>query len=315
MDRKTWNSHVEQYAPHFGGFLHSWQWGEFQRSLGRVVERVYRQDEKGIVMAQAIKMPLPLGQHYWYIPKGPVGSASIDHQIEVLHEELADAMFLRLEPMEDAGLLRVGDVQPSTTTILDLTKGKDQIFEDLKPKTRYNIRLAERKGVVPKIVSMKRFDDFVRLLEQTTTRDRFSAHPEAYYRAMLEVMKHDGAKAYLAVGFYEERVICANIMIDFAGVRTYLHGASSNLHRNVMAPYLLHWYLIEDAIRQGVHTFDFWGIAPEGASEKHPWAGITRYKMGFNGQMITHPGTFDLQMKHMWYGAYRAMRGVRRFRV
>ncbi len=315
MDRKSWNNLVEQHAPRFGGFLHSWQWGEFQRSLGRVVERIYRDDEQGVTLAQAIKIPLPLGQYYWYIPKGPIGSASIDHRIEVLREELPGAMFSRLEPVEDPGLQKVNDMQPSTTTVLDLSKGKDGIFNNLKSKTRYNIRLAQRKGVVPKIVNMHRFEDFVRLLEQTTTRDKFSAHPEAYYRAMLEAMKNDGAKAYLAVGFYEERVICANIMIDFAGVRTYLHGASSNLHRNVMAPHLVHWYLIEDAIRQGMHTFDFWGIAPEGSGPKHPWQGITRYKKGFNGDIIEHPGTFDLQMKHMWYGLYRAVRGVRRFKV
>jgi lipid II:glycine glycyltransferase (peptidoglycan interpeptide bridge formation enzyme) len=104
-------------------------------------------------------------------------------------------------------------------------------------------------------------------------------------------------------------------MIDFGGVRTYLHGASSNLHRNVMAPYLLHWYLIEDAIVRGMHTFDFWGIAPSGASEKHPWQGITRYKMGFNGQVIEHPGTVDLQVEHFWYGFYRCIRGIRRMKV
>jgi len=315
MDRKTWNNLAEIHAPRFGGFLHSWQWGEFQRMLGRVVERVYREDEQGVTMAQAIKIPLPFGQYYWYIPKGPIGSAPIDHKIEVLREELPDAMFYRLESVEDPGLQKVNDMQPSTTTVLDLSKGSEQIFNDLKSKTRYNIRLAERKGVVAKIVNIQRFDDFVRLLEQTTTRDKFSAHPEAYYRAMLEAMKGDGAKAYLAVGFYEERVICANIMVDFAGVRTYLHGASSNLHRNVMAPYSVHWYLIQDAIQKGMHTFDFWGIAPEGSGPKHPWEGITRYKKGFNGEIIKHPGTFDLQMKHMWYGFYRTIRGIRRFKI
>ncbi|OGL96923.1 hypothetical protein A2317_01765 [Candidatus Uhrbacteria bacterium RIFOXYB2_FULL_41_10] len=315
MDRKEWNRLVENHAPRFGGFLHSWQWGEFQRSIGRVVERIYREDEKGITLGQAIKIPLPLGQHYWYVPKGPIGSASIDHRIEVLRQELDESMFLRLEPVEDAGLLQVPDMQPSTTTVLDLTVGKEALFESFKPKTRYNIRLAERKGVVPKIVNIKRFEDFERLLDQTTARDQFSAHPHAYYKTMLETLHGDGANAFLAVGFYKGRVICANIMIDFAGVRTYLHGASSNLHRNVMAPHLLHWYLIQDAIVRGMHTFDFWGIAPVGSSQKHPWQGITRYKMGYNGKIIEHPGTFDLQMKHMWYGFYRTVRGIRRFRV
>jgi lipid II:glycine glycyltransferase (peptidoglycan interpeptide bridge formation enzyme) len=315
MDRKEWNNLVEIYAPKFGSFLQSWQWGEFQRSLGRVVERVYASDKNGVALAQAIKMPLPFGKYYWYIPKGPIGSADIDHKIEVLREELPDAMFLRMEPTKDTGLLRIQDIQPSTTTALDLTLGKDILWERLKPKTRYNIGLAQRKGVVPKIVNIQRFGDFERLLDQTTARDKFSSYPHTYYKTLLETMRGDGAQAFLAVGFYNERVICANIMIDFGGVRTYLHGASSNLHRNVMAPYLLHWYLIEDAIVRGMHTFDFWGIAPSGASEKHPWQGITRYKMGFNGQVIEHPGTVDLQVEHFWYGFYRCIRGIRRMKV
>ncbi len=315
MDRKNWNNLVGEYAPHFGGFLHSWQWGEFQRTLGRKVERVFVEDDYGITMAQAIKMSLPFGKHYWYTPKGPIGSAPIDHRIDVLRHALPEGMFLRMEPVEDTGLLKVPDVQPSTTTSLDLLGGKEEIWNNLKPKTRYNIRLAQRKGVVPKIVNIQRFGDFERLLDQTTARDRFSSYPHTYYKTLLEIMRGDGAQAFLAVGFYEGRVICANIMIDFAGVRTYLHGASSNLHRNVMAPNLLHWYLIEDAIVRKMHTFDFWGIAPTGAGEKHPWQGITRYKMGFNGNIIEHPGTVDLQMEHFWYGLYRSIRGIRRFKV
>ncbi|MBU4315105.1 aminoacyltransferase, partial [Patescibacteria group bacterium] len=231
MDRKEWNNLVKEHAPNFGSFLSSWEWGEFQRSIGRVVERVYVDDSQGVTLAQAIKMPLPLGKHYWYTPKGPIGSANIDHRIEVLRKELGNGMFLRMEPVEETGLLHVPDVQPSATTALDLTAGQEAVFENLKPKTRYNIRLAERKGVIPKIVNMQRFADFERLLDQTTARDRFSSYPHTYYQTLLETMRGDGAQAYLAVGFYKDRVICANIMIDFAGVRTYLHGASSNLHR------------------------------------------------------------------------------------
>lgn len=314
MDRREWNEQVERHAPRFGAFLHSYEWGEFQRTLGRSVERVYAKDDQGVVMAQAIKMDMPLGQYYWYVPKGPISTAPMEHQVEVLREHLPDAMFLRIEPQEGGRMLKVPDMQPSTTTVLDLTKSEEELLAQFKSKTRYNIRLAERKGVETKVVNIKRFEDFVRLLDQTTNRDDFSAHPHTYYRTMVEVMRSENAKAYLAMAFYQGRPLVANIMVDFAGVRTYLHGASSNLHRNVMAPYLLHWYLIKDAKRRGFHTFDFWGIAPIGSSEKHPWAGITRYKNGFDGEIIEDPGTFDLPIKHIWYSAYRGVRRMRRMR-
>ena len=258
MTKQEWNKAVEQYAPRFGAFLHAWEWGEFQRSIGRTVERVFVSDEQGVVMAQAIKIPMPLGQFYWYVPKGPLGTAPIERQVEVLREQLPEAMFLRIEPEEGKRMLRVPHMQPSTTVMMDLSKGSETLMAECKAKTRYNIRLGQKKGVVAKIVPRKRFDDFVRLLDQTTNRDQFSGHPNAYYKSMLEALNGD-AKAYLAMAFYEDRPLAANIMIDFAGVRTYLHGASSNLHRNVMAPYVLHWYLIEDAVDKGMRWFDFWG--------------------------------------------------------
>ena len=314
MTKQEWNKAVEQYAPRFGAFLHAWEWGEFQRSIGRTVERVFVSDEQGVVMAQAIKIPMPLGQFYWYVPKGPLGTAPIERQVEVLREQLPEAMFLRIEPEEGKRMLRVPHMQPSTTVMMDLSKGSETLMAECKAKTRYNIRLGQKKGVVAKIVPRKRFDDFVRLLDQTTNRDQFSGHPNAYYKSMLEALNGD-AKAYLAMAFYEDRPLAANIMIDFAGVRTYLHGASSNLHRNVMAPYVLHWYLIEDAVDKGMRWFDFWGIAPVGASKKHPWEGITRYKLGFSGEIVRHPGTFDLPVKHLWYSAYRGVRALRRLRI
>ncbi len=313
MNKKEWNNAVKRYAPRFGAFLHSWEWGEFQRAIGRTVERVYVSDVQGVVIAQAIKIPMPAGQFYWYVPKGPFGTASIERQVEVLREELPEAMFLRIEPQEGERMLQVPHMQPSTTVMLDLKKEADVLLDECKSKTRYNIRLGQRKGVEPKIVPRKRFKDFVRLLDQTTNRDQFSSHPNAYYRTMLDTMNGE-AKAYLAMAFYEGRPLAANIMIDFAGVRTYLHGASSNLHRNVMAPYVLHWYLIEDAKKKEMEWFDFWGVAPKGSLKKHPWAGISRYKYGFSGEVVEHPGTFDLPVKHMWYGAYRTIRAMRRLR-
>ncbi len=309
MEKAYWNNLVQEYAPSFGAFLQSWEWGEFQEQLGRDVRRIDHVGPEGRTIAQAIGMPLPLGQRYWYLPKGPLGKAVLTKQVTALREQLSDAVFLRMEPDAASDFLRIKDVQPAETLVLDLEKGEEGLLAEMKAKTRYNIRLAAKKGVECKIVGFEYFDDFIRLFEQTTQRDRFAGWPPQYYRTMLEVLKGE-AHAYLAMAFYEGRPLVANLMIDFGDTRTYLVGSSSNLHRNVMAPYGLHWFLIQDAIAKGFKTFDFWGIAPEGV-ENHPLVGVTRYKKGYGGRVVEMPGTFDLPQKHLWYAAYKGMKRVR----
>ncbi|MDP2631542.1 MAG: peptidoglycan bridge formation glycyltransferase FemA/FemB family protein [Candidatus Uhrbacteria bacterium] len=279
--------------------------------MSRRVLRIHKEDGGKEMLAQAIEMDLPFGHFYWYLPKGPIGSMSLERKSEVLRAELPDAMFLRVEPVEESRMLQVYDVQPSNTLVLDLTMGEDKLLSQMKSKTRYNIRLSNKKGVECKFVNVESFEDFIRLMDQTTQRDKFIAHPEVYYKTMLEAMASGEAKASLAAAFYEGRPIAMNIVMDFAGTRSYLHGATSNLHRNVMAQYALHWFLIEDAIAKGMSAFDFWGIAPIDADEKHSWAGITRYKLGFGGERLSMPGTFDLPTKHFVYSLYRMGKKLR----
>lgn len=313
MDSQAWNQLVHKHAPPFGAFLQAWEWGEFQESLGRKIERIAEGEQ---VIAQAVQIELPFGQYYWYVPKGPLGSGDMQAKIEILREAFGDAVMLRIEPTEHPKFVQVQDMQPAHTQILDLTKGEERLLKDMKSKTRYNIRLAERKGVETRIVGLEHFEDFTRLLQQTTTRDKFSGHEERYYKKMLEALDGTGdVRVFLAMAFFEDHPIAGNIMIDFGDTRTYLHGASSNLHRNVMGPHALHMYLIRDAIEKGFKRFDLWGVAPEGAGASHPWFGITRYKTGWGGDAVSMPGTFDLPVKHMWYSAYRMVKTMRKLKI
>ena len=314
MNRSHWNHVVAEHAPRFGAFLQSWEWGAFQRSLGRRIERLLDEGSEGIFLAQAIEMPLPLGQRYWFVPKGPLGTVSAEDMVAKLRSGLSDGVFFRIEPPVDPKTVKVPDVQPAHSMVLDLHSSEEELLGDMKSKTRYNIRLANRKGVECRVVGMNKFEDFVRLLDQTSVRDHIRSHPTEYYKAMLHTMNGGECKAFLAMAFYDGRPLAANIMVDFAGQRTYVHGATSNLHRNVMAQYALHWFLIQDAKEKGMKSFDFYGVAPEGADERHSWYGITRYKMGFGGEVVEAPGTYELQVKHIWYGLYRLAKKVRRIK-
>ena len=313
MDQGSWNKLVGQYAPPFGAFLQSWEWGEFQRILGFEVVRLKEEVKDKVVLAQAVKFPLPFQSSYWHVPKGPLGEATPKVAMELLCKKLSGGAFLKIEPVtKPRSGAKTKDRQPSVTTIVDLTQSEDKIAENMKPKTRYNIRLAEKKGVTASIVELDHFDDLVRLMQQTAERDKFSLHEIERYRKMLETLRGPDCKAFMAMAFYEGRPLAANIMIDAFGMRTYLHGASSNLYRNVMAPYALHDFLFRDAKAKGLKAYDFWGIAPPEAGDDHPWAGISRFKNGFGGEVVRMPGTIDVSKNFVMYNLYRIAKKVRR---
>ncbi len=304
---------MAEYAPPFGAFLQSWEWGDFQTALGFKVVRLHEQVKDKLVVAQAIEYPLPLKSSYWHVPKGPLGDATPKVAIDLLSKKLRGGAFLKLEPVTRPRRgVKAKDRQPSVTTIIDLTQPEAKIVENMKQKTRYNIRLAEKKGVTASIVEIDRFEDLVRLMQQTAERDKFSLHEVERYKTMLKMLRGPDCKAFMAMAFYEDRPLAANIMIDAFGVRTYLHGASSNLYRNVMAPYALHNFLIWDAKAKGLVAYDFWGIAPPEAGDDHAWAGISRFKNGFGGAVVRMPGTIDVSKNRVMFTLYQLAKKVRR---
>lgn len=313
MNATEWNKLVAQHAPPFGAFLQSFEWGEFQERLGFKLERVHEVVQGKTLIAQAFKYPLPFKLSYWYLPKAPLGDLDSEVAIEFLRQRLLGGAFLELEPTTKP---RVGsqakDRQPSVTTIIDLTQSEVEINENMKAKTRYNIRLAEKKGVTASIVGLEHFDDFSSLMRQTAARGKFSLHELDRYKLMLETLNSEGCRAFMAMAFYQGLPLAASIMIDAFGTRTYLHGASSNTERNLMAPYALHDWLIRDAKSQGLVAYDFWGIAPPEAGENHPWAGISRFKLGFGGAIVRMPGTFDIGKNSLMFSVYRLAKKIHR---
>lgn len=319
-DPKGWN---EQVLRQGGGFLQSWEWGEFQRKAGAEVVRV--QDAGTGAMAQLMRRRLPLGQRYWYCPRGPIGALPGLVQVP----EIAKGVFLRFEPPKldpavaigMAASLKVADVQPGQTLVVDLTREPEALLAAMHEKWRYNIRLAERKGVRVYAAAAgdgSALDVFWDLLNETTERDRFRAHGKDHYRLLLETLSGDPASdgrtkpvARLVFAAHDGKVLAANLMVYFGTTATYLHGASSRERREVMAPHLLHWTAMTQAKAMGYADYDFWGVAPEKAGPEHPWAGITRFKRGFGGRYVAYPGTYDLPVKRFWYTLYRLARRAR----
>ena len=318
-DSQLWNAFVQKHGPASGAFLQSWDWGEFQKAFGRQVLCVgWLEQNEIIAAAQLVEFPLPFNQKYFYCPRGPV-LAKAEQLMEIiaaLREETKKrgAMFLRLEPEVGESAWsgqakKTIELHPAHTLLTDLSPASEILLAKMHPKTRYNIRLAEKKGV--EIENGAAFDEVWPLFETTAKRDGFHLHPREYYQEML-VRNGTAMKVFLAVARFAGQVVAANIMVDFAGTRTYLHGASGAEYREVMAPHLLHWTLIQSAKQAGLTSYDWWGVASENAPEYHLWAGITRFKLGFGGRRVSYPGTFDFVLQPWQYRLYQLGRSALR---
>lgn len=165
---------------------------------------------------------------------------------------------------------------PPYTAQIDLTLWEEEILKAMKPKGRYNIKVARKKGVVVEQVEkhMWNIQKFHELMSETTSRDNFAGNTLEYYKVFLESL--DNAQMFFA--YHEGEVIAAGIFVVEWEVMTYYYGASSNHKRNLMAPYLLQWTAIQHAIQRGCKIYDFLGVA--GDDEKNSsLTGVTDFKM------------------------------------
>jgi len=313
-----WNAFAAKEASD-GGFLQSWNWGKFQQDLGRKIFRLAVMDSsKLIATALVVKHEMTLGFSYLYCPRGPVIDSNLDKTeiTDFIFKAIAkiakqeQAIFFRLDPpwQSNKELIEnkfnfVGDVQPKSTLILDLSLSEEKLLTQMKPKTRYNIKVAQKHEI--KIVesdnSPEQFEQFWELLQKTSVRDSIKSHSKEYYRKML---KCQGVSLVFARS--GEKNIAANIMINFGRWEIYLHGASDYEYRDKMAPYLLQWQMIQEAKKAGCKYYDFWGAPAK------RWPGVTRFKQGFapNLSLTQYIGAYDFVYKELFYRLYNIVKKV-----
>lgn len=295
-------------------FLQSFGWGEFQKKFFKKVYRI-SVAEKGIVVLRALVIKEKFAfKNFFYIPFGPV----FDNNISLEQKKMAfefflkeiqkiakkeNIVFLKIEPKYDLPAVcgfnfcnSLKRIQPQKTLVLDLDKTEQEIFDNFSKNTRYNIRLAERKGVEIKILN-EYSNEFYKLIKKTRERQGFNSYQEDYYKKFLDIHS-ENLKTNLFLAEYQGKVIMASIVLFFGNKAVSLHTGLDYRYRKVKASNLLRWRVMQEAKKRGCAEYDFWGID----FEKYP--GVSYFKKGFNGKEFEYAQDKDIVFQKFWYKIY-----------
>lgn len=300
-----------------GHYLQSPMWAEVKPQWQWCGMLSYRDGETVGALSVLIR-PLPLGFTVLYAPRGPVcdrEDESVIAELLAAAKEIAKelrALLLYIDPDETddnaafhARMARLGfserssagfgNIQPQYVFRLSLIRESEEaLFYAFSQKTRYNIRLAEKKGVKiarysgAETVPADALNAFDALMLITGERDHFIVRGREYFERLLVSL---GDSAQLFMAYLDGEAIAGTICIRYGEKAWYLYGASSNEHRNVMPNYLLQWSMIRYAMACGCTLYDFRGV-PGDLDESNPLYGLYRFKKGFAGVHTKFTGLF-----------------------
>jgi lipid II:glycine glycyltransferase (peptidoglycan interpeptide bridge formation enzyme) len=315
-DTRAWNN----VAPHP---LASWEWGEARKKMGIDVLRIA--EEQGGNLRNVFQItyhPIPhTGMTVGYMPRTTLPNSAVLDEIRDQSQK-RKAVFVKMEPYVFKSTLEDGNMSeeyekfrsatthsvhplfPQWTQILDLEQSEEDLYEGLKPKWRYNIGLAQRKGVIVKeMTSAEGFDVFAKLYFETTRRQDYAGHGREYHRVIFDTLKD--SISHILVAYYNNTPLSAYHLFLFNNVLYYPYGGSAIVHREVMASNLLMWEAIRFGQRHGARVFDMWGSLPPGYNPSAGgWAGFTRFKEGYGTEFVELIGSYDLVLNQILYRVY-----------
>ncbi|MEK7534253.1 MAG: peptidoglycan bridge formation glycyltransferase FemA/FemB family protein [Patescibacteria group bacterium] len=340
--------------------LQSLNWGEFRKKTG---VKVVRQNGLQITIHKIPHFAWTIG----YFPKGTMPTEEVIHELEKIGKN-ERCIFIQIEPniaiarhsgeeerrlqnlsrmqhenVRDSGQARMTEygLRPAAhplftkyTFILGLTKSEDELLKNMHPKTRYNIKVAQKHGV--KVIednSDEAFETYLRLTRETTKRQGFYAHTENYHRLMWETLGIQNSEsiiqnfdrnkltAHLFLAKYippssnselliinsklQALTLAAWILFVYKDTLYYPYGASSNQYRETMASNLMMWEAIKFGKKLGLKKFDMWGALGPNPDTNDPWYGFHRFKEGYGGKLVEFVGSYDLVINPILYQLYK----------
>lgn len=310
----------------YGHVLQSYEWGEFKSRHGWTPFRLlFVAGGEPVAAASALLRRLPLGP--WgvmYVPKGPALDyadrqllATVLDSLENLGREQR-AIFVKIDPdvMADRDDVRQAlvnhgwresseQIQFRNTLLIDLRRSEDDLLMATKSKTRYNIRLAQRRGVEVHVGGIDDLPLFYDMYTATSLRDEFIIRPFSYYTDAWATFVERGL-AQLFLAHYQGETLAGLMVFHFADKAWYMYGASTSRHRNMMPNHLLHWEAMRWSKARGYAFYDMWG-APDVLDETDPLWGVYRFKAGFGGEFTSHLGAYDFPVSRTLYRVYTAV--------
>jgi peptidoglycan pentaglycine glycine transferase (the first glycine) len=338
-DPAAWNSWAASLGDE-GHVLQSWEWGEFKSRHGWRASRLVWDAGGGSpaalaqVLERQVRTPFG-GWRILYSPRGPLIAIDDDGFRKRVLEGLADfarrhqAIFIKIDPAwrlrpptghgshevppptdSAMGVWLAGNgwrfandqIQFRNTMELSLAPAEEQLLAGMKQKTRYNIRLAERRHVQVRPGNNADLSQLCRLYAITSERDGFVIRPEAYYLdAWGSFIAAGMAQAFIAE--FQGQAIAGLIVFRFGRRAWFMYGMSSDLHRELMPNHLLQWEAIRWARAAGCTVYDFWG-APDQRVADDPLLGVYRFKEGFGAKLVETIGAWDFVLRPIRYYAY-----------
>ncbi len=332
LKARAWDDFVAQHTN--GHLLQSWSWGAFRDAWGWHPRRVAVAGPSGdpIAGAQVLLRPTPLGP-YGYVPRGPVcapGSPEAGALFAAVRQSVGRAVAVRYEPAwvdgscdpSDWGWVPAPTAQPRSTVVIDLRSSEQDLLDGMQQKWRYNLGLAERRGVSVREGGEADLHGFAKLMEATARRDGFGSRPGEYYAwAWRAFQPH----SHVLLAEKEGALLAALMTFHFGAAAVYLYGASADEGRRDMPNHLLQWEAIRLAKVDGRLRYDLWGVpdvvgraAAAGLdltgvdASGDALAGVWGFKRGLGGTVERTVGGWDDVMSPLRHRLLSRLEAVRR---
>jgi len=318
-DRDTWNEALARLPAHHA--LQSWDWGEVKGRHGWTAERLLWAGKEGpVAAAQVLRRPVPYTP--WgilYATKGP----ALDYgDSELVLRVLSDleaygrrrgAIALKIDPdinlpgvvealVQRGWRYSAEQIQFRNTALLDISPSEDELLAAMKSKTRYNTRLAVRRGVQVRAGGVEDIPLFYEMYAETGRRDRFTIREYGYYQDAWQTFLESGL-GHMLLAEVEGQAVAGLILFRFGETAWYMYGASTAEHRNTMPNHALQWAAICWCKEAGCAVYDMWG-APDVLDERDPMWGVWRFKEGLGARFVPHIGAYDYPASKLLYWIY-----------
>ncbi len=326
---EQWKCFIDDFAPHT--FLQSWQWKFSQEAMGNTTFTLgVFKDNEIIGLAFVYKIKAKRGS-FLFCPHGPLIKENWQENFKILFEYLKILAkkekidFIRISPLEIATeeekifFKKLGFIDapihmhPELGWLLDISLPEDQLFADLKKRTRYSINKAKKDGVeIIHTEDASCIEEFYPVYLETAKRQVFVPFSKEYIKKEFEIFNKEN-KISVFFAKYKDEILTAAMIIYTNGSGFYHHGASIRKYPNITSAELLQWQAILEAKKRGLALYNFWGISPEN-NKNHPWAGVTQFKKGFGGfsEEYVHAQDFPITLKYWLSYIIETIRRIKR---